>query len=636
MLPLLLAACTTPDSGTPTTDLGPRGDCNPVQPEACALPFPSSFFLDPDDTSETGWRVAFGPTSLPVTKTGTQMDPTTWNRRDGFPILGPMLALLPGAVATSPGAATFDNLAASLDGTGTSLLVDTTTGTLVEHYLEREAFTDDVDRAALVLHPAVPLEHSHRYVVALHGLVDEDGAPVAAPTGFATLRDGGETDDPDLERQRESYEDVIFPAVEAQGWAREDLQLAWDFVTESEAGGLRDMTTLRERGFASIPEGGPPYSVTSYDHDCSGGGIGRVIEGTMTLPLFLTSADHGSTMVYDADDLPTQNGTAEVPFTVGISCSALADGQGALLLQGGHGLFGAHTDVLSNPWASVADAAHAVVFATSWRGLSGDDYMDIAEVMASDPSGFHMVTDQLEQGQFEALALARLMKGDLAADPVMQVDGHSVVDTGHMGYLGVSLGSVVGGAQVAMSPDVERAVMMIPGAPFSALLTRSNDFTAFLGLLMAKFDDPVDISLVIPLTQMLWQDSETGGWAHSLVDGAAMGGRDGRRFLFQVGIGDDTVTSIAGDSYARMVGAGLVEPAPREVFEVPTLDDPTTGSGLTEWDYGYTENPDPYPQGVDPNPHNVLPGEAAAVAQAAAFLTTGDLSNRCDGVCDPE
>jgi hypothetical protein len=192
---------------------------------------------------------------------------------------------------------------------------------------------------------------------------------------------------------------------------------------------------------------------------------------------------------------------------------------------------------------------------------------------------------------------------------------------------------VVGGAQVAMSPDVERAVMIVPGAPFSALLTRSNDFTIFLGLLNAKFDDPLDVSMIVPLTQMLWQPSETGGWAHSLVDGASVGGRDGRRFLFQVGIGDDTVTSIAGDSYARFTGAGLTQPAPREVFDVPALTDPTTGSGLTEWDFGFTESEEAEPQGVDPNPHNVLPGDATIMAQGAAFLVTGDLSSRCDGVC---
>ncbi len=642
VLPLLLLGCTASgedSSGSAAWfDAVPRGDCNPVDPDHCMMPFPSSFFLDEDAATGSGFRVTFGPSSLPRDKTGLQMDPETWNRRDGFPILAPLYAMLPGARVDSPGTVRFGNLA---DGDGsdvTTVLLDAETGERIGHYVEREAFPDDPLRAALILHPAVPLAHARRYVVGIHRLVDDGGAAVAAPEGFAALRDGVATEDPDLERQRAGYDDVVFPALEATGFAREELQLAWDFVTESEAGSLAMMTRVREAGLAGIPAGGPAYTVdTVRDYDCGPTDtLGRKISGTITVPLFLDSDQPGAFMVLDADDLPVQNGTADVPFTVVVPCSVLADPRPSLLIQGGHGLFGSHTDVGTNPWLDVADRAHGIVFATTWRGLGSDDYTGIAIMMATNPSDFHMIPDELMQGHLEALAMARLMQGDLAEDDALKLDGVSLVDPSRLTFYGVSLGTVIGGAQVAMSPAIDSAVMQIAGMPFSGLLTRSSAFGTFLDLIGAKFNDPADVSMIVPLAQMLWQPAESGGWAHSLVDGAAQGGRDGRRFLVQVGIGDDTVTSIGGAVYARSVGAALIGPAPRDVWGVPASTDPLVGSGLLEWDYGYTENPVPAPQGLDPDPHWMLPGEASAAEQVAEFLVNGDLASRCDGVCDPD
>lgn len=635
---LLLLACAGDDGDSVLTspELGPRGDCNPVDPEHCMLPFPSSFFLEEDAGTASGYRVAFGETTLPKDKTDVQLSPEAWNRRDGFSITGPLYTLLPGARYDSPGSVLFSNLADYAGADVTSVIVDVETGARVPHYLEREVFPEEAAHAALVLHPVVPLDHARRYVVGLRGLVDDGGAAVAAPEGFATLRDGAETTDPDLERQRAHYEDVVFPALEATGFGRGELQMAWDFVTESEEGSLGGMIKMRDEGLAQVPEAGPAYVIDEVIRgDCTSGNLGRQVEGHFTTPFYLDVDGPNAVLVLGDDGLPVQNGTAEVPFTVAIPCSVLQDPSPSLLIQGGHGLFGMHTDVATNPWVNVADRAHAVVFGTSWRGLSYDDYDDVTVMMATHPDRFHQIPDELMQAHLEAMVMARLIRGALAQDEALQVDGVSVVDPTRMVYYGVSLGTVLGGAQVAMS-DHDRALMQIAGMPFSALLTRSSAFGAFLDLLGAKFRDPVDVSMIVPLAQMLWQPSESGGWAHSLVDGAHTGGVDGRRFLIQVGIGDDTVTSLGGHLYGRAVGAGLLDVAPRPVFGLEAKTDTTSGSGLLEWDYGYTENPVPAPQGLDPDPHWMVPGEESAIAQAAAFLATGDLASACDGVCDPD
>ncbi len=642
MLPLLLL---TSCAGKPddTADSNPvaetvRGDCNPVDESNCLLPFPSSFYLDADPATPSGYRVAFGPTSLPADKFGVAMRPDSWNRRDGFSTMAPLYALLAGADVHSPGSLSFDNLGDYLDEDVTTVIVDAETGVRVPHYIEREAFTADDARAALVMHPVVPLEHGHRYVVGIRNLLGSDGAPVAAPAGFATLRDAASTSDPDLERQRDEYDSTVFPVLETAGFVRADLQLAWDFVTVSAEGSLGEMVGVRDAALATIPEGGPAYTITStQDGACSAGEtLGRRIEGTITVPLYLESAAPGSFLHRDADGNVTQNGTTETGFTIVVPCSVMADPSPSRLVQGGHGLFGEHQDIAGGPFTDIADRSHAILYATSWRGMSSDDYNAVTLMMASDPSDFTMIPDGLTQGHIEGLLMTRLMQGDMVGEPALTVDGVSLIDPSGVDYYGVSLGSVLGGAQVAMSPTIQNAVMQISGMPFSLLLTRSSAFTSFLMLLAAKYDDPVDISLIVPLAQMLWDPTEAGGWAHYLPDGSDLGGAPDRRFLFQVGIGDDTVTSIAGEVYARTVGAGLLDTAPRDVFGLDPVTDPMVGSGLLEWDYGVTENPEPAPVGLEQNPHNMLPGEESAKDQIAAFFTTGSLASVCDGVCDPD
>ncbi len=639
----LLSSCSGGKPGESGSDSAtPRGDCNPVDDGGCLLPFPSSFYLDADASTGTGYRVAFGPTSLPTDKFGVNMKPDNWNVKDGFSTLGPLYALLPGADVHSPGSLNFDTLANYMNADVTTIIVDADTGERIPHYIEREAFPTDATRAVLVIHPAVPLEHAHRYVVGIRNLLGTDGQPVAAPAGFAALRDSSSSSDPDVQRQVPEYESVVFPALTTAGFDRASLQLAWDFVTVSADNSLSVMKSVRDDALTQVPAGGPPYHITNmYDDNCqSGGTVGRTIEGTETVPFYLEQDAPGTFLNRPdgtADGPVVQNGTVDVPFTIVVPCSVLLDPRPSLLIQAGHGLFGDHTDVTGSPFADVAEQAHAVIFATSWRGMSHADYNAVTLMMASDPSDFTIIPDGLTQGHIEALLMARLMQGDLANDGALEQNGAKLVDPSVVDFYGVSLGSVLGGAQVAMSPTIQTSVMQISGMPFSLLLTRSADFQSFLALLGAKYDDPVDISLIVPLAQMLWDPTEAGGWAHYLADGSAEGGAADRRFLFQVGIGDDTVTSIAGEQYARSAGAGLLDTAPRDVFGVSPVADPTQGSGLLEWDYGFVENPTPAPAGLgDSDPHGRLPGETSAQAQVASFFNTGSLVSACDGTCDPD
>ena len=84
---LALAACGAPEPidlpGTTSTsetstedtsaiDSGPllEGDCDPIVPTRCGLPFPSNVYLVDDAKTATGKRVQFGATTLPGISNG--------------------------------------------------------------------------------------------------------------------------------------------------------------------------------------------------------------------------------------------------------------------------------------------------------------------------------------------------------------------------------------------------------------------------------------------------------------------------------------------------------------------------------------------------------------------------------------
>ncbi|CAM9832707.1 unnamed protein product, partial [Ectocarpus sp. 13 AM-2016] len=119
--------------------------CDPLDTTLCALPFPSSFFLE-EDVSEsssssatsatrgTGYRVSFGPKSLPYTRGRMNVSPDSVNAYDGFSTLAPILFYLEGM--SGSGFAGPGDIGASLHANSTTWLIDADTGEMVPHFAE--------------------------------------------------------------------------------------------------------------------------------------------------------------------------------------------------------------------------------------------------------------------------------------------------------------------------------------------------------------------------------------------------------------------------------------------------------------------------------------------------------------------
>ncbi len=101
--------------------------CDPLGGERCLLPFPNDYFTVRDHHTDTGRRVDLAPDATPANKSGVHIDPTEWNRSDGFSPGGPITVLLPGVDLERSGAAPITDMARSLDRDAPIVLIDART-----------------------------------------------------------------------------------------------------------------------------------------------------------------------------------------------------------------------------------------------------------------------------------------------------------------------------------------------------------------------------------------------------------------------------------------------------------------------------------------------------------------------------
>jgi len=600
------------------------------------LPFPSDFYMEPDSSTGSGQRVAFGPTTLPENIDHTQLKPDSWNELDGFSTLGEMVAHLSGA--TLDGVVGWQDLGAYADADVKTVVVNVDTGQRLPHFVERDVMGGIPERELLVLRPVEPMDHAAHYVVGIRGLVDDQGQPVAAPQGFAALRDGTPSGDPDIERQRANYEDRVFPALQAQGFSRDELQLAWSFTTVSKQGSLGRALWVRDDALAWADKHGLAYTIDdSSDADCSTGtDIGRTIHGHLTVPLYLTEDAPGSVLTRDDQGWPYENGTRSIPWTVRIPCTLMTDPRPGAVLQYGHGLLSTQSDVNSSTVSNTLQATGSVALAVNWTGMASADSTAIALMIVNDPSNFAMIPERLMQGYMEALLAERMLTGPLAQDPLLTVDGTSLIDPKRVWFLGVSQGSVLGGGFAAYSPDVSKVVLLVPGTPFTLLLARSVGFSPFLIILENMFDDPADVSMIVALMQSLWDPGESAGYAHYMNQEPLDDITPPKDVLLVDGVGDALVTSLGAHVMARSYGAKLIVPSVRDVWGVEAAKPPFSGSAILEMTWGDDEPVQAIPANAKSDVHNEVPRADPTLREVATWLNTGLSSTVCDGPCDPD
>lgn len=610
--------------------------CEVLDLEHCLLPYPSSFFLREDPTTDTGLRVAYPMGAMPKNRVGFHLNPAELNTLDGFSPGPIILAMFPeGVDLEASNVPPILAMERGLEEDSPTVLLDVERGERVAHFAEVDANALDDAKRAFIIRPAVRLRDGGRYIVAIRGLVAPDGEPVAPPRPFQILRDSEETPVGAIEARRPALE-AIFTTLGEHGVARDDLQLAWDFVVASSRSMTERLLTMRDETLAEIGNGAPPFVITEVEEDVDEH-IFRRVRGEITAPLYMTSAEPPTRFNLGEDGLPLRNGTMQVPFMVNIPRAAVAGGVAnpARPSVYGHGLFGSRNEANAGHLRAFSNDVNIMFGAVDWIGMSTDDVRHVVR-MIPDLTGFSILTDRLQQAMLNFVLFGRLFVADdgFASLPEFQLNGESLIDRQELYYYGISQGGIQGGLYLAISPDSSRGVLGVGAANYSFLLRRSIDFTPFQVVFNLNYLDELERTLLYPLLQQLWDRGEPQGYMSRLLENP-FPDTPAKKILMQVGINDSQVSHTASEIQARSLGLPTTAPSAFPSWGIPEVEAPFDGSAYIPYFVGgivppLTNEAPTIENGV----HEAVRRLPEAQAQIDAFLRPdGLVENFCPGPC---
>ena len=309
--------------------------CDPLQPDVCAFPWPSSYYLTIDESTATGYRIKFGETSLPASfVTSKHLDPAHFDRLDGFGLGSQMYTLIPNVDPANLPDETA--IAQSVTDESPVLLIEVGSDGVrrVACWIDLDAGETDPAKRAIFVNPAELLKPNRQYIVALRNLTTLDGNPVEPTPAFKALRDQ-ETAGTAIEHRQAEF-DRIFAVLEGQGVERGTVDFAWDFHTASEDSLHGPMLSLWSKALEITGEDGPALVIDEIEtflaeDDGSGAAfhphIAYRIHAHIEAPQYVKQSEPafdtiGWVLNEDENGEVLQNGTTQVPILIGVPRSA--------------------------------------------------------------------------------------------------------------------------------------------------------------------------------------------------------------------------------------------------------------------------------------------------------------------------
>jgi hypothetical protein len=435
----------------------------------------------------------------------------------------------------------------------------------------------------------------------------------------------------------------IFGFLEKQGVARSALTLAWDFVTSSEAQATGNLLSMRDTAFKRWEHDNLGYHVDTTTDLPMDADLMRQIDGTFDVPSFLASLSQDDAgLKIDAAGHPLDSGD-NFPAKLHINvpkCAATANGPLPILIFG-HGLFGS-ADEIDSGWqkAMINQVLCMVEVATDWTGFDSiDSTVEVSEIFGSFDK-FWILSDRSQQGIINFLTLARLATRKLKDMPELSVNGQPIVDGKEVYYYGISQGGCLGGTVVSLSPEISHGGLNVGGNPYTLMLMRSADFSAFKSIMDLTYPDPWAQELFIAMSQSYFDFFEESSFAlHGLHDpfpdpdtGMPMAQK---QLLLQESRYDGQVPNLGSRVLARTLGLPELDPAIEPIYGLTATAGPLP-SAYSQWDVHAT----PVPANVDTPPKDNCAHEAIRrlpelQQQLKAFLRPdGMVTNTCNGKCD--
>ena len=478
----------------------------------------------------------------------------------------------------------------------------------------------------LIIRPAKNFEYGHRYIVAFRNLKDASNQTIESPLGFRVYRDNLPTKQAVVEDRRAHMDSILGDLSSKANIDRSSLYMAWDFTVASRESVTGRALTIRDDAFSRLGDtnladrkiqgASPDFDILAYcdasdpgaatcgnnypgrtaadfnpnnpiTSPVPGGDEQRTFTGYIRdVPCYLNSADcaPGGTFEFNSNNELTWdvNSTMDVPFLCTIPKSIVGSGTVEPGGSGvyGHGLLGLLNQVRSGgSTREVGNKNNSVWCGANWDGFSGLDLGIILQSLGN-MSNFNKAVDRMQQGFVNFMMIQRAMihPNGFVTDPALQMTHNGAAPVSNPGtpaidtsagedtrgyYMGISQGGIMGGALTALSPDVDRGVLGVPGINYSTLLRRSVDSDEYFKLpglgLYANYPDEASRPLLLSLMQLLWDRGEGNGYAEAMTDNP-LPNTPQHDVLLRLALGDHQVTNFAAEVEARTIGAVRYSP----------------------------------------------------------------------------
>jgi hypothetical protein len=204
----------------PTTiDVSQADYCDITQTANCMFPFPNDFFTREDPATPTGKRLNLAPLAMPVNVAGVPVDPSEYNRNDGFSIGPTLLTHVEGIDLEVTGAASIVDMGSSLDANAPIQLIHAQSGERQLIWAEIDQVPAEGEPRSLMIRIGKSLRNGERYIVVMQNLLDSAGEPLEPGDAFKVYQEAIPSDVPELEIRREHF-DSLFDSLEGFGFER--------------------------------------------------------------------------------------------------------------------------------------------------------------------------------------------------------------------------------------------------------------------------------------------------------------------------------------------------------------------------------------------------------------------------------
>ena len=622
---LVCAACGDGDDPSNKID----DACNPLGGGvSCMMPWPSSVYLDQDASMPSGFRVSIPLEAMPVNVDGYQVDPTPWNRYDGFGPSGVILAAFPSGVSAD-GLPPQDDPSVSLGDDSPILLLNMETGDRVAFFAEVDLNTEKQDRRALIIHPLERMQPGARHLVAIRDTVKgPGGVTLERSEAFAALLDGTRFSHPLFDKVAPSY-DAIFSAIEAEGVSRDELVLAWDFVTATDENLTSDLLSMTQQALPAMGQSGANLTFEATEVGANPATVFKLFNGTHDSPNFLTDGESDFSIINrDGSDRPVLDGTYDANFSAIIPACVQTAQLPVPVVIFGHGLFGSAEDYLDDNLAQdIANDYCFVILAGDWIGLTNRQVVSAA-YSSNDLNRSLALVEKLEQAVINFIALTQLAIGPLSTAPEFRLNGEPIFDTSRVYYLGASLGGIMGGTFMAYDPVIERGALGVPGGAWSLMIERSFAWTPLQVASIAAYEDQYLYQQNVALLALSMERSDPVTTSNNVINDP-LPGVPAKQLLLWEAMEDSLVSNLSTEMMGRSYGIPVCGPSLRVPYGMQEQLAPDS-SGLTIYHEGVaprtTTNVPPL---QDNGTHGGINERRAVLDQVEHFFLQGEVINQC-------